>query len=65
MVEFQNKCDQAAGYEALWQTPQVFPLAIRMYPDSPQVVPQEFFRTQKASVMPTKSTARERLVAQL
>jgi hypothetical protein len=34
------------GYEAMLQTPQVFPLASLMKPFSPHEVPQEFLMCQ-------------------
>lgn len=53
------------GYEAMLQTPQVFPLASLMYPFSPQVVPHEFLMVQLLSETPVKVTPWLSLVAQL
>jgi len=47
------------------QTPQVFPSFNLMYPDSPQLVPQEFLMCQMAPVLATKVTPWFNLAAQL
>ncbi len=61
----QNKGNHLFGYEAMLQTPQVFPLASLTKPFSPQVVPHEFLILQYWSVTPTKVTPWLSLVAQL
>ena len=61
----QTNRNHLLGYEAMLQTPQVFPLASLMKPFSPQEVPHEFLIHQYWSVIPTRVTPWLSLVAQL